>query len=297
MDAITLTGVTKRFGDVVALDGVNVGFRRHAITGLVGRNGAGKSTLLDLVSGRARASSGEVHVEGEDPFENRRVLGDVCAVTESQPYPTRFTVEAALHTAALLHPRWDGELADDLVEVFELRRRQRIGKLSRGQRSAMGVVIALASRAPITVLDEPYVGLDAVARRVFYDRLLEEVVVAPRTVIFSSHLIDEIAHLLDYLVVIDHGRVVLDAPAESVHDSVLEVSGPRVLVDAFADGLEVLSRADLGGVSRATVRGAAGDDAVAAGLRVRALPLQEVVVALTTHPHEASRGHVVGSAS
>ena len=297
MDAIALTGVTKKFGDVMALDEVSVGFGRHAITGLVGRNGAGKSTLLDLVSGRARASSGEVRVEGMDPFENRRVLADMCAVTESQPYPARFTVEAALHASALLQPRWDGEVADDLVDVFALRRRQKIGKLSRGQRSALGVVIALASRAPITVLDEPYVGLDAVARRVFYDRLLEEVVTAPRTVILSSHLIDEIADLLDHLVVIDHGHVVLDAPAEAVRDSVQEVSGPRVLVDAFADGRDVLSRADLGGVARVTVRGAAADDAVAGGLRVRPLPLQDVVVALTTQPQEASAGRVVESAS
>lgn len=297
MDAIELTGVTKRFGDVAALDAVNVGFARHQITGLVGRNGAGKSTLLDLVSGRARASSGVVRIQGQDPFENRHVLADVCAVTESQPYPARFSVEVALHAAALLHPRWDAGLADELVEVFQLRRRQKIGKLSRGQRSAMGVVVALAARAPITILDEPYVGLDAVARRVFYDRLLEEVVDSPRTVVFSSHLIDEVAHLLDHLVVLDHGRVVLDAPVDAVRDSVLEVSGPCLLVDALADGRDVLSRADLGGVTRATVRGASADEAVAVGLRVRPLPLQDVVVALTAGPQAVPAAPVVGSAS
>jgi ABC-2 type transport system ATP-binding protein len=297
MDAITLTGVTKRFGDVAALDDVSVGFGRHLITGLVGRNGAGKSTLLDLVSARARATSGSVRVQGEDPFENRRVLAGVCAITENQPYPSRFSVETVLHGAALLHPRWDAQVADDLIEVFALRRRQKVGKLSRGQRSALGVVIALASRAPITLLDEPYVGLDAVARRVFYDRLLEDVVAAPRTVIFSSHLIDEIAHLLDHLVVLDRGRVVLAAPVDLVRDSVLEVSGPRVLVDAFVDGLDVLARADLAGVTRVTVRGAAPDEAALVGLRVRALPLQEVLVALTTHPVEATLAPVAGSVS
>ena len=297
MDAITLTGVTKRFGDVAALDDVSVGFGRHLITGLVGRNGAGKSTLLDLVSARARVTSGSVRVQGEDPFENRRVLAGVCAITENQPYPSRFSVETVLHGAALLHPRWDAQVADDLIEVFALRRRQKVGKLSRGQRSALGVVIALASRAPITLLDEPYVGLDAVARRVFYDRLLEDVVAAPRTVIFSSHLIEEIAHLLDHLVVLDRGRVVLAAPVDLVRDSVLEVSGPRVLVDAFVDGLDVLARADLAGVTRVTVRGAAPDEAALVGLRVRALPLQEVLVALTTHPVEATLAPVAGSVS
>jgi len=297
MDAIALTGVTKRFGDVAALDDVSVGFGRHLITGLVGRNGAGKSTLLDLVSARARVTSGTVRVEGDDPFENRRVLADMCAITESQPYPARFSVETVLHGAALLHPRWEAQVADDLIEVFALRRRQKVGKLSRGQRSALGVVIALASRAPITILDEPYVGLDAVARRVFYDRLLEEVVAAPRTVIFSSHLIDEIAHLLDHLVVLDRGRVVLAAPVDVVRDSVLEVSGPHVLVDAFVDGLDVLARADLAGVSRVTVRGAAPDEAAAVGLRVRTLPLQDALVALTAHPVEATVAPVVGSVS
>ena len=284
MDAITLAGVTTRFGDVVALDDVSLGFGAHLITGLVGRNGAGKSTLLDLAAGRSHVTKGTIRVLGHEPFENRRVLADVCAVTESQPFPARFSVDAVLFGARLLQPRWDRRLADDLVDLFALRRRQTVGKLSRGQRSSLGVVIALASRAPVTILDEPYVGLDAVARRLFYDRLLEEVVAEPRTVIFSSHLIDEIAHLLDHLVLLDRGRVILDAPTDEVRESVVEVSGPRVLVDAYAADLPILARADLGGVSRVTVRGASAHRAAACGLTVRALPLQDVLVALST-PH------------
>lgn len=297
MDAIALTGVTKRFGELTALDEVSVGFGQHRVTGLVGRNGAGKSTLLDLVSARSHATSGSVRVLGEDPFENRRVLAEVCAVTENQPYPGRFSVDAVLHSAALLHPRWDPRLAHDLVELFALRRRQKVGKLSRGQRSALGVVVALASRAPVTILDEPYVGLDAVARRLFYDRLLEEVVAHPRTVVFSSHFIDEIAHLLDHVVLLDRGRIVLDAPVDAVRDSVLEVSGPRVLVDAYAAELVVLSRADLGGISRIVVRGAMAGKIGANGLTMRPLPLQEIVVALSGQPLDATSRQGVGVAS
>lgn len=290
MDAVTVSSVTKRYGQVRALDGVTLGFAEGRVTGLVGRNGAGKSTLLDVVAGRVAPTTGAVRVLGADPYENRSVLARVCAVTENQPYPSRFSVDAVLHGAALLHARWDHALADELVELFALRRRQKVGKLSRGQRSSLGVVVALAARAPVTVLDEPYVGLDAVARRLFYDRLLEELVVHPRTVVFSSHLVDEVAHLLDHLVVIDRGRVVLDAPTDTVRESVVELSGPRVLLDEYAAGLSVLARADLGGLSRATVRGAHREEAEARGLRVSALPLQDVLVALAAAPASAGTG-------
>lgn len=287
MDAVSLTEVTQRFGDVTALDHVSVSFGERRITGLVGRNGAGKSTLLELVSGRARARLGSVTVHGKNPYEDRAVLSQVCAVTESQPYPKSFRVSTVLTCAGLLHPQWDISTAHDLVDLFDLRRQQKVTQLSRGQRSALGVVVALASRAPVTVLDEPYVGLDAVTRRQFYVRLLEEFVAHPRTVILSSHLIDEVAHLLDHVVVIAHGRVVLDAATESVRDGILELTGPSVLLDEYAARLTVLSRADLGGLTRAIVRGARADEAAARGLRVAHLPFQEAVLALSSGPSRA----------
>lgn len=234
MGAVSLTGVTQQFGELRALDGLSVDFAQDRVTGLVGRNGAGKSSLLNLVSGRTRATSGSVRVLGEDPHENRRVLAHVCAVTEDQPYPARYTVQSCMHAAALLHPRWDRALAGRLLELFALPRGQRVGGLSRGQRSAVGVVIALAARAPVTLLDEPYAGLDTVARQQFYAELGRELGARPRTVIFSSHLVDEVSHLLDEVVIVDRGRVVVAGPASEVPD--LAVALARHRTDADEEG-------------------------------------------------------------
>lgn len=282
MDAIAVSGVSRWFGDVMALDDVTVGFAMGRITGLLGRNGAGKTTLIDLMSGRAPTARGTVRVLGSQPYEQRSVRRLVCAVSEAQPYPPAFRVDTVLTAARRFYPNWDDAVADDLVDAFTLRRRQKVGKLSRGQRSAVGVVIGIASRAPVTIFDEPYVGLDAVARDLFYERLVSDVCVHPRAIVMSSHLIDEVADLFDDVVVIDRGRIVLEGSAEGMRGAFAEIVGPTVSAMAFVDGLEVLRRRDLGGVSRITVRGADPSAARAQGLTARPLSLQEAVIALAS---------------
>ena len=149
--------------------------------------------------------------------------------------------------------------------------------------SAVGIVIGLASRAPLTLFDEPYLGLDAVARRLFYDRLLADYAEHPRTVVLSTHLIEEISDLLERVLLIDHGRVVLDEDADSLRSTALTVTGPRAAVEAFGRGRDVLTTESLGGHARAVVRVDGPDDeatAVAAGLTTEPTPLQQLVVEL-----------------
>src|SRR5690606_790531 len=138
------------------------------------------------------ATSGDALVFGVHPYENSDVLSRICFVRESQRYPDDATATHALKAARLFFQNWDQTLAERLVDDFQLPMKTRIKKLSRGQLSAVGVIIGLASRAEITFFDEPYLGLDAVARQVFYDRLLEDYTEHPRTIILSSHLIDEV---------------------------------------------------------------------------------------------------------
>src|SRR5690606_30706764 len=155
---------------------------------------AGKTTLMSILTAQNFASSGEVSVFGEHPYENARVLSRVCFVRESQKYPDDATPGHAFRAARLFFTNWDQGLADQLIRDFQLPMKQTIKKLSRGQLSAVGVIIGLASRAEITFFDEPYLGLDAVARQIFYDRLLEDYSEHPRTIILSSHLIDEVSN-------------------------------------------------------------------------------------------------------
>src|SRR4051794_16992503 len=249
-----------RFRDQLALDDVSAVLEQDTITGLLGRNGAGKTTLMQLLTGHRVPTSGRVEVFGGRPFENDAVLSQMAFVKEGQRYPDHFRVRDALGAAAMLFPNWDDDLARSLLRDFDLPENRTIKKLSRGMTSAVGIVIGLAARAPLTLFDEPYLGLDAVARQLFYDRLLADYAEHPRTVVLSTHLIEEISDLLEHVVLIDHGRVVLDSDAETLREAAFTVSGPSAQVEAATRNYQVLRRESLAGHSRAMVRTVPGVD-------------------------------------
>src|SRR3954470_5816785 len=258
--AATLQNVTMRFRDQVALDGVSTTIERDAITGLLGRNGAGKTTLMQLLTGHRVPTSGRVEVLGGRPYENDAVLSRICFIKEGQRYPGHFRVRDALAAGAMLFPEWDDDLAHSLLRDFDLPERRPVKKLSRGMNSAGGIILGLASRAPVPLFDKPYLGLDAVARQLFYDRLLADYAESPRTVVLSTHLIEEIGDLLEHVVLIDHGRVVVDEDAEKLRSSAVTVSGPTSEVETATRNCEVLVRESLAGHTRAMVRTVPGVD-------------------------------------
>jgi ABC-2 type transport system ATP-binding protein len=285
--AATVHDVTMRFREHTALDGISTAIEQDSITGLLGRNGAGKTTLMQLLTGHRVPTRGQVRVFGGSPYENDKVLRDICFIKEGQRYPEHFRVKDALSAAAMLFPNWDADFAAALLDDFDLPAKRPVKKLSRGMNSAVGIVIGLASRAPLTLFDEPYLGLDAVARQLFYDRLIAAYAEHPRTVVLSTHLIEEIAPVLEHVLLIDHGRVLLDADAESLRDSAVTVTGPGEKVQAFARQHELLHTESLGGHSRAVVRthGAADRSAAAAqGLSLESTNLQQLVVAMSLQP-------------
>ncbi len=282
---IEVSALTKRYRDTVAIDDVSFRIEKDAIYGLLGRNGAGKTTIMSILTAQNFATSGEVRVFGEDPYENARVLSRVCFVRESQRYPDDALPVHAFRIARLFFPNWDQELADRLIADFRLPMKTRIKKLSRGQLSAVGVIIGIASRAEITFFDEPYLGLDAVARQIFYDRLLEDYAEHPRTIILSSHLIDEVSNLLEKVIVVEGGRVLLDEDTEALRERATSIVGDAEAVDAFVAGREVLHRESLGRVASVTVLGALTPDERVrmrdAGLEFAPVSLQQLVVRLT----------------
>jgi ABC-2 type transport system ATP-binding protein len=287
--AATVHDVTMRFREHTALDGITTSFEEDSITGLLGRNGAGKTTLMQLLTGHRVPTRGRIGVFGGSPYENDRVLRDICFIKEGQRYPDHFRIKDALHAAAMLFPNWDGDLARSLLRDFDLPAKRTIKKLSRGMNSAVGIVIGLSSRAPLTLFDEPYLGLDAVARQLFYDRLLADYAEHPRTILLSTHLIEEIAGLLEHVLLLDRGRVLLDADADSLRGSAVTVTGPRQRVEAFGARHDVLHTEFVAGSGRAVVRLIGKDDATAAGLSVEPTSLQQLVVALSRRT--AEHGH------
>ncbi|WP_448631069.1 ATP-binding cassette domain-containing protein [Cellulomonas soli] len=283
--SLTARGLTVRYGSTTALHDVDVEVREGTLTGLLGRNGSGKTTLLSVAAAFRRPDAGQVLVDGEDPWENERIAPHVHLVRESGDVLATERLSASLAMVADGHPDFSHELAGTLLDQFELDVRRRPDKLSRGKRSAFGIVLGLASRARLTLLDEVHLGLDAPSRYAFYDALLTDYVEHPRTIVLSSHLISEIDRLLEDVVVLDHGRVLVSEDAERLRSHGLSVTGPAQAVEAFVAGRTVLGRQQLGGTLQVTVLGALDDAetraAAVAGLELGPVPLQDLFVHLT----------------
>jgi ABC-2 type transport system ATP-binding protein len=285
---VEVEGLSKRFGQLTAVDNATFSIEENLIYGLLGRNGAGKTTMMQLITGQDFLSEGRIRLFGQNPVENARALAGVCFVKESQKYPDDFKPKHVLKSAPWFFPNWDAEFAERLVADFRLPVNRRIKKLSRGQLSSIGVIVGLASRAPLTFFDEPYLGLDAVARQIFYDRLLEDYSEHPRTVVLSTHLIDEVSNLLEHVIVIDDGKIIMDDSAEELRGSATTVAGSRAAVDQFTAGREILHSDRLGGLSSVTVgrlSPAERQAAAAAGLELAPVSLQQLIVRVTTSAH------------
>ena len=283
--AVEVRDLTVRYGRATAVDNVSLRLEPGVVYGLLGRNGAGKTSLLSTIAAFQRASSGSVLVDGEDPYENARVMAGIALVREGGDFPEE-KVRGVLDFAARLRPHWSAELAAELVDRFELPLDKKPTQLSRGKRSALGVVVGLASRAPLTMFDEAYLGLDAPSRYAFYDALLADYAAHPRTIVLSSHLIEEVERLFERVIILDQGTVLLEENAEDLRSRGRTVTGPQDEVEAFVTGLRVVGRAQLGRTLQVTVVGdlppGAEQRAVEAGLELGSVPLQDLFVHLTS---------------
>lgn len=281
---VEVSGLTKRFGSLAAVNDISFSIEENRICGLLGRNGAGKTTLMQLLTGQDFATHGDIRVFGTSPVENASVLQNISFIKESQRYPDDFRARHVMKSAPWFFANWDSNLAERLVDDFRLPLDRKIKKLSRGQLSSIGVIVGLASRAPLTFFDEPYLGLDAVARQIFYDRLLEDYSEHPRTIVLSTHLIDEVANLLEHVLVIDDGRIIIDEEAETLRGSATTVVGTRAAVDSFVGSRTVLHRDGIGGLASVTVTGLSAQervDAAASGLELAPVSLQQLIIHTT----------------
>ena len=282
---VEVRGLTVRYGRTTALDSVDLTFPAGAITGLLGRNGSGKTTLASVVAAFRRPTSGTVLVGGDDPWENEDVVPRVLLVRESGDVLDTESLRTNLRYTEDCRPQFSREVAERLMDRFELDPARKPQKLSRGQKSAFGIALAVATRADLTILDEVHLGLDAPTRYAFYDALLEDYIAHPRTIVLSSHLIGEVERLLEHVVVLDHGRVLLAQETDAVTARGIAVTGPTREVERFVVGRTVLSRQQLGGTAQATVLATLDDgeaaDARAAGLEIGPVPLQDLFVHLT----------------
>ncbi|TDD71653.1 ABC transporter ATP-binding protein [Jiangella aurantiaca] len=283
---IDIQNLTVRYPGVTAVDDLTLKLEGGKIYGLLGRNGSGKTTLLSLIAAFRRVTEGTVLVDGEAPFENERLTQQICLVRESGDIVVDGdSVKGILRRSRRFRPQWDDEFAQRLLDLFQVPLDRGVAKLSRGQKSALGITVGLASRAPLTMLDESYLGMDAPSRYAFYDVLLEDYIENPRTIILSTHLIEEVARLFEQVVIIDRGRLVAHDDTESLRMRGAAVVGPATAVDDFTTGMTVLGEQRLGGTKSVTVFGEIHPDARAVatdwGLELSPVALQDLFVHLT----------------
>lgn len=286
---VELRDLTVRYGRTTAIDDLSLRLAGPGIHGLLGRNGSGKTSLLSAVAAFRPPSGGEVLVDGEPVFENPSATRKVCFIrgagdTVEHDWPGD-RVRDALALAARLRPGWDAQYAQELMGRFGVPTGKRLGELSRGQRSSLGVVLGLASRAPVTIFDESYLGMDAPSRYAFYEELLSDYLAHPRTVVVSTHLIEEVASLFEHVAIIDDGRLLLHEPADELRARGATVVGPAEQVDRFTSGMTSLAARQLGPTRSVTVDGVldAHDRRRAAelGLELGPVALQDLFVHLT----------------
>ena len=224
-------GVTRRFGRTVALDRVDLRIPPGAVVGLVGRNGAGKTTALRLVTGVLHADGGSIRVLGLDPrAQGRQVRTRVSLLAEESSLYPWMTVGEIVGFAAGLHPRWDSSYAEQVRARLDLDPSRRIAALSRGTRAKVALLLAVAPRPDVLLLDDPTSGLDPLVRREIVEALIEAVPESGGAVVYASHLLHDLERVVDRVVVLDGGRVVLDEDAERIR------SGMRRYVAVFEGG-------------------------------------------------------------
>lgn len=174
------------YGSFTAVDKVSFTLEGGKIYGLLGRNGSGKTSLLSVLASYRKQTSGEIAIGGEAPFENARIMSQVCFIQENGHMSENHKAKDALQIAADCWPNWDSATAERLIELYEIPLNKRIQTFSRGMKSMFGVTLGLASRAPITIFDESYLGMDAPSRYIFYDELLASYLASPRSIILST---------------------------------------------------------------------------------------------------------------
>jgi ABC-2 type transport system ATP-binding protein len=217
---INVADLTRRFGDKAALSAVSLSLPRGAVYGLVGANGAGKTTLIRHILGLLRAESGLVRVFGLDPVTDPvAVLSRIGYLSEENDLPGWMRVDELVRYSRAFYPAWDDAYAKELEEAFALDPSAKIKNLSKGQKARLGLLAALAHRPELLVLDEPSSGLDPIVRRDILGAVIRTIADEGRTVLFSSHLLEEVEQVADHVTMINHGTIVLSGSLDAIKES------------------------------------------------------------------------------
>jgi ABC-2 type transport system ATP-binding protein len=246
MACIEARGLGKRFGSTVALDGVDLRVEEGRILGLIGPNGAGKTTALNAILGLT-PYEGQLRVLGRDPWNEReKLMRDVCFIADVSVLPCWMRVSQALEYVAGVHPRFDREKAEGFLAKTTIQHTSRVRELSKGMVTQLHLALVMAIDARVLVLDEPTLGLDILYRKQFYDALLNDFFDHSRTIVVTTHQVEELQHVLTDLMFIDRGRIVLACSMEEFEARYVEMAARPEQVAAARELRPIYERQALG---------------------------------------------------
>lgn len=269
--------LTRKFGDTTALNGVNLCLDEPKIYGLLGRNGAGKTTLLRLITNYIQPTDGSITLDEQNVWENEKAQHQIFLVTETS-YFAEMNANSLIQLMSEIYPSFDKEQFLSYAKRFELDLNKKYTALSTGYKSVLRAVLSLSVHTPFLFLDEPTLGMDAFHRELFYKLLIESYSESPSCILLSTHLISEVEGLLENVIILDHGKVLIDESSEQLLAQGYCVSGRISDVDDYCSGKNVIGSSVVGGLKTTAVLGER--EQVLDTLEVTGLSLQQLFVQL-----------------
>jgi len=289
LNKIEIKNINKSYSDIEALKNINLNIEKNKIYGLIGRNGAGKTTLMKIVASQLNPTKGSVLIEGKKIGTNYTDFQNICLVKDSFGKAfetgTLIKLKTFFKMASEVYKNWDQKYFDYLCKQFDVNLNKYYSKLSRGMKTAVGLVLGLASRADITMFDEPYIGLDAVSREMFYDELQKDYVKHRRTIIISSHLINVLENIFEKVIFIDNGKIIINDEVENVTSNYYLLQGKEKDIEKHLLDFTVMHKEKLGSLASYAVKGSLNETdkkkIIGDNIDINKVSLQKILYYLT----------------
>jgi ABC-2 type transport system ATP-binding protein len=288
--AIECISLSKSYGKLEAVKNISFSLEEGKIYGLLGRNGTGKTTLLNLICAQIMRDSGKINIFGEEVFENERALENLCLVKEKDLKTEDYKISRIFNIASILYKNWDEKYKNQLVKEFKLDIKKKYKNLSRGFKSVVGIIIGLASKAKITIFDEPSLGLDAAVREKFYNMLLKEYEESNRTFILSTHLIDEVSSLFEEVIILQDGQLLIHEEMAKLLEKAHFLSGKEETIMQLIKSKKIIHKEFFGATAIVGVLDEFSREEMNTlknkNIEMSSMPLQKLFIYLTEEVNE-----------
>lgn len=282
---LEIKNLNKSYGKTIVLRDLNLKLEENKVYGLLGRNGIGKTTLLNIISNQIKADSGEIFLNKQNISTDQKSLESIAIVKDNGFGIDDIKIKKIFKAAQIIYKDWDEDYKEFLIKEFNINIKRNYSKLSKGNQTMVGLIVGLASRAPLTLFDEPSLGLDAANRYRFYELLLEDIENYPRTVIISTHLIDEVTNLFEEVIILKDGSHYLKEEVASLMDKAYFLSGRLEHMESIIKDKKIINKEEFGTTTILSVFDNFSKEEKESlkenGVDISGIPLQKLFVLLT----------------